>query len=191
MFTYRQLSDFELAASLSRGDERAFREIYERHWQSCFSNARKRLRDAAEAEEVVQDIFCKLWRRRASFVLGKTFEQYFAVAVKFEVINQLARRSRKEAYAREVAIGYSEADSTTQESLDLRELTKQLQECINMLPEKCRAVFRLRYEQNYSQFQIAETLHISEKTVEAHLSKARKTLKASFGLLLALLICLI
>ncbi|PST82522.1 RNA polymerase sigma-70 factor [Pedobacter yulinensis] len=183
------LIDSELAVLLAQSSERAFREIYERNWKLCFLSARKRLNNEAEAEEIVQDIFCKLWRRRTSFTLTRSFENYFAVAVKFEVINQLARRSRRESYERQAASAYVDADSSMQETIDLQDLKTQLQASINRLPDKCRAVFRLRYEKNYSQLQIAETLHISEKTVEAHLSKARKTLKANFGAALGMLIC--
>ncbi|PTS97327.1 RNA polymerase sigma-70 factor, partial [Pedobacter sp. HMWF019] len=61
------------------------------------------------------------------------------------------------------------------------ELQQKLQLTIQSLPEKCQLVFKLKHENGYSQKEIAKELQISEKTVEAHLSKARKTLKQSFG----------
>ena len=62
-------------------------------------------------------------------------------------------------------------------------MKQQLSAMIGSLPEKCRIVFQLRHEQGYSHRQIAEELNISEKTVEAHLSKARKTLRGALTLL--------
>jgi len=189
MIQYSSLTDFELVDFLKTGEERAFREIYERHWQKSYLMARKRLSDDTEAEEVVQDIFCKLWRKRDSFVLTKGFDNYFAVAVKFEVINQLAKKARHTRFERERLTRFSEADNSTIEDLDLKELKEQLQQSIDALPDKCRQVFKLKYEQDYTQLQIAAELEISEKTVEAHLSKARKMLKGTFQGMLGLLIC--
>ncbi|MNL63493.1 RNA polymerase sigma factor [compost metagenome] len=75
----------------------------------------------------------------------------------------------------------TELDQTTLDLLDFNELKLQLEETIKALPEKCQIIFRMKYEQGLSQKQIAEELDISEKTIEAHLSKARKTIRNSFG----------
>jgi len=183
------LTDPELAELLRKGDAESFREIYIRYWDKLYVIARKRLNDPSEAEEIVQDIFCNLWRKREEFVLSKSFDQYFAVAVKFEVINRLAKKARHLAYERQAVASFTEADNSTLQLLDMGELLAQLRQSVQALPEKCRIVFNLKYEQGYSQKLIAEELKISEKTVEAHLSKARKTLRTAFGNLLGLLIC--
>ena len=188
MHPYNQLTDIELAEQLGKGEEGAFREIYVRYWDKLYIVARKRLKDSLEAEETIQDIFCNLWRKRETFTLSKGFDNYFAVAVKFEVINRLAKKARQSVVEKEVSASLSEADYSTLQTLDLNELKDQLQQSINELPDKCRIVFRMKYEKDYSQHQIAEELHISEKTVEAHLAKARKTLRSSFGNALGILI---
>jgi len=182
------MNDFELAALLKIGDERAFNFIYERYWDRVYIIARNRLGNKTEAEEVVQDIFCNLWRRRETLTITKAFDNYFAVAVKFEVINRLAKHARATAYERELSAAISEVDETTLQQLDYNELQQQFQLTISALPEKCQIVFKLQHEQGFTQKQIADELKISQKTVEAHLSKARKTLKGAFGNLLGLLI---
>lgn len=191
MRNYSQLSDFDLAELLREGKESAFREIYTRYWDKLYVTARKRLHDEAEAEEVVQDIFCNLWRKRFSFSLSKTFDHYFAVAVKFEVINRMARKARHTLFEQEAHRTFSDMDYSTLEELNLAELKRQLESSISSLPDKCRIVFRLKYEKDYSQREIAEELQISEKTVEAHLAKARKVLRGNFGSLLGMLISLL
>src|SRR5690606_24658118 len=127
-------------------------------------------------EEIVQDIFCNFWRRRKNLVFTKGLNNYFAVAVKFEVINRIARQARANAYIKQAAAELSVIDESTLMQIDLHEMQKRLQSVIDALPEKCRIVFKLQQEQGYSQHRIAEELNISEKTVEAHLSKARKAL---------------
>ena len=183
MYTYSLLNDFELINLLKAGEEAAFRVIYDRHWQRLYSIAYYRLNDSPEAEEIVQDIFCNFWRKRETIELTKSLDHYFAVAVKFEVINHLARRARTVKNKNDYAISRSETDNSFLSILDYKEMKQQLAAMISSLPEKCRIVFQLRHEQGYSLRQIAEELKISEKTVEAHLSKARKTLRGALNLL--------
>lgn len=188
MIVHAAYTDTELADLLRTDSEAVFREIYNRYWDKLFILARKRMDDPLEAEEIVQDIFCNLWRKRQTLTITKGLNNYFAVAVKFEVINRLAKRTRSAAYIKATAAEISEIDETTLQQLDYNELLQQLQLTINALPEKCRIVFKLQQEEGYTQQQIAKELDISEKTVEAHLSKARKTLRGAFGNLLGLLL---
>jgi RNA polymerase sigma-70 factor (family 1) len=191
MSNYKTLNDYELADLLRSDDEVAFKEIYRRYWDKLYIISRKRLGDIYESEEIVQDIFCNLWRRRHAFILKSGFNNYFSVAVKFEVINRLAKRQKVAANEREIARVNTEVDQSTLQTLELNELLQQLQINISSLPDKCRLVFKLQYEQGYSQRQIAETLNISEKTVEAHLTKARRNLRNAIANIFLLLICII
>jgi len=183
MNCYQQLNDFDLLSRLKNGDLEVFRIIYERYWIRLYNIARNRLNDKLEAEEVVQDIFCNFWRKRAALELTKGFDQYFFTAVKFEVINRLASRARTRHNEKEYAATQTEADNAVLQLLDYKEVNQQLSSAISTLPEKCRQAFTLRHEQGYSLRQIAETLDISEKTVSAHLSKARKTLRGALNFL--------
>ncbi|MDN3548829.1 sigma-70 family RNA polymerase sigma factor [Mucilaginibacter aquaedulcis] len=152
------MTDIELADLLRTSGEAAFRLIYERHWDKLYVIARKRLNDDTEAEEVVQDIFCNLWRKRERLVLVKGFDNYFSIAVKFEVINRLAKRAVADSYQKEAAKALSEIDDSTIELLDYLELQRQFDLTVSQLPEKCRIVFKLRHDQGYSHLQIAEEL---------------------------------
>jgi RNA polymerase sigma-70 factor (family 1) len=182
------LTDFELVNLLKIDDESAFRIIYERYWDKLYAIAVNRLKDPADAEEVVQDIFYNIWKKRKTLHLEKAFDNYFAVAVKFRVINRLAKLARANAYEKELASALSDVDDTTLEHLDYSELENRFEFTVNNLPDKCRLVFRLQHNSGYSHKQIAEELNISIKTVEAHLSKAKKTLRGVFGNFLGLLL---
>lgn len=181
--SYATLTDHELAGLLTVDDEAAFNELYQRYWERLYVVARQRTDDAYEAEEIVQDIFCNLWRKRSTFELMKGFQYYFSVAVKFEVINRMAKKSRESRVKKEILVWSSPVDESTSDLLDFNELQNQLALTIRVLPEKCMLVFKLKHEHGYSQKQIAQELNIAEKTVEAHLAKARKTIRAKFGYL--------
>jgi len=178
----------QLAELLKIEGEPIFRLLYERYWNKIYVIARHRLNDRLEAEEVVQDIFFNLWRRRHTFALAGNFDNYFAIAAKYEVLNRVARNARATAFEKEMAHGLSAIDVTTLEQLDYNELHKRFHIEVNALPEKCRIVFRLQHDQGFSQQQIAEELNISIRTVEAHLAKARKTLRGAFGNFLGLML---
>ena len=177
------MNDFELVARLKAGEEPAFGEIYNRYWDKLYIIARNRLRDAPEAEEIVQEIFLDFWNRRSDFQLEKGLENYFTIAVKFKVINRLAKQARAAQNARDYAAYHPENDNNLIPLLDYKELRQELASVIGELPEKCRLVFQLRHEQGYSLRQIAAALDISEKTVEAHLTKARKTLRGALDVI--------
>src|ERR1700722_6384000 len=137
MSSYSSLSDTQLAELLRTDGEPIFKLLYERYWNKIYVIARHRLNDRSEAEEVVQDIFTRLWRRRFSLNLYKGFDNYFAVAAKFEVLNRLARNARASAFEREIAHGLSAVDDTTLQQLDYNELQEKFQLEVNALPEKC------------------------------------------------------
>jgi RNA polymerase sigma-70 factor (ECF subfamily) len=175
------MPDGELSRLLQKSDETAFRTLYERYWKRLFDAARYRLGEACEAEEVVQDIFCKLWRRRSAFLLETSFDQYFSIAVKFEVINRLAKRARVITLQKELADFRPPAGESLLQQMDERRMQQQLRVTINALPQQSRLVFQLRHDGGYTLRQISRHLGISVKTVEAHLTKARKTIRVVLG----------
>jgi len=181
------LSDQELALLLSQGKEGAFKQIYKRYWSKLLAVAARRLDSLEEAEEAVQDIFLNLWKRREKFRLSKNFDHYFAVAVKFEVINRLAKR------AREAQRNASYANHLTEATVgfinfDFDVLWNELDQTISGLPPKCQLVFRMSREQDYTNREIAEELDISEKAVEKHITSALKILRTRFGHYLTMLL---
>jgi len=181
MSPLNESSDLELIALLKRGDPDAFTTIYRRYWKQIYIIAYNRLRSDADAEEIVQDIFLNFWKRRAEFDLKTDLRRYFAVAVKFEIIDLLRNRRHAARYDQDVLSQLSDADYSTLRSLDMLDLQEQLQVAIEALPEKCKLVFKMKYEQGLSQKQIGEELGISEKTTEGHLANARKKLRSSLG----------
>ena len=174
----------DLLRCLQAGQEAAFTEIYNRYWKKLFYVAAQKLQNLSEAEEVVQDIFLDLWKRREALQITTCLEAYLAVCVKYKVINILARKSRQQRYQLQ-ASQQPLSDHSTIQVLQLQELKEQLVNETAKLPEKCQLVFRLSREGGFSHKQIASRLGISEKTVESHLSKALRTLRTSLSCFLA------
>jgi len=175
------LDDIALMQQLQLGNETAYTEIYNRYWQKLFAVAAYKLKNLADAEEVVQDIFLEIWNRRVSLSISSKLSSYLATAVTYKVINVLAKRNVQLRYA-EYAIEHTpQADFSTTNWLSFDELQQQLLKHVANLPEKCQLVFKLSKEEGLSHKEIATKLHISEKTVEAHLSKAKQILKMNLA----------
>lgn len=175
-YTDQQLLD------LIRTDDRgAFTELYNRYWDKTYAVALHRLDDEHEAEEVVQEVFLSIWQRRATLQLTHTVATYLAVAVKYKVINHLAKQYRRQLQHDELTMTSPIVADSTADWLYEKELRQLLEKTISQLPEKCRIVFLLSRDENKTYAEIAAELNISQKTVEAHMSKALRELRETLG----------
>ncbi|SMC53583.1 RNA polymerase sigma-70 factor [Pedobacter nyackensis] len=187
MGPYKNFTDVELVATLKTDDKTAFAEIYDRYWDKLFSIAGHKLDQLEDAEEVVQNIFISLWNRRATLNITSTLNSYLAVSVKYRVIKVLEKQYHQRKYAD--SLGKQQGlDDSTQEWLEFTELKAQLERLVRELPDKCQLVYRMSREDGFSQKEIAGKLDISEKTVEAHLGKAIKTIRAGLNTFISMLL---
>jgi len=174
---YDLRTDGELTDLLKSNDRGAFTEIYNRYWKRLFGIAANKIKDLDDAEEIVQDIFVSLWRRRDDLSGIISLGSYLAISVKYRVIKTLEKRNNAQKYANYYEYVMSVADNSTEEWMQFEELKSQLSQFVGELPEKCQLVYRMSRESGFPQKRIAEELGISEKTVEAHLGKALKILR--------------
>lgn len=181
---HTQMSDAELIELLRQDDQAAMREIFERYWKKLFSVALNRLAVPEQAEECVLDVLISVWERRNNLSLKHTLATYLAVAVKYRAIRILAKEYQKglqntvELKAYEL---YGYDVSSVDEYILEKELMETLETAVKQLPEKCRLIYRMSSEQGMSYKEIAKKLNLSEKTVQAHLTKATKTLRSDLG----------
>ncbi len=176
----RKLNDFtddQLFSFLKEDDDQAFDEIYHRYWNILYGQAYKRLGNRETTEEVLQDLFTKIWINRHKIMVNISVGAYLSASVKYLVLNQL----QKEAVRKKFAFSHIKRAATsanlTEETILFQELQNLVAQEIGKLPPKCKSVFVLsRYEQ-YSNKDIAKELNISEKTVENQIGKAIKVLK--------------
>ncbi|MEO8582249.1 MAG: RNA polymerase sigma-70 factor [Flavitalea sp.] len=172
MSRFTSYSDEYLFILLKNSDEKAFETLYERYWQKLFVVAAKRLESASEAEEIVQDIFFNIWKLRFELNIEKSVAAYLSASVRFQVFNGLAKRKRLRSFSLTIADRYPSCDNAMVNNTRMAELIELLQQTVEKLPQQCKLVYRLSREQGYNRKEIAETLHLSEKTVANHLTRA-------------------
>ncbi|UFH57123.1 RNA polymerase sigma factor [Spirosoma sp. KNUC1025] len=172
----KSLSDEILLIRLRTGDEAAFREIYQRYWKKLFSIARRKIESLNAVEELVQDIFLKLWERRNELRIER-LDAYLFTAIRYATINHIKSTLIHEKYADYAYAHLPEASSTTEEQMNLDELIEAVEKQLNDLPEKTSQIFRLNRLEYQSVKEISSQLKVPERTVEYHLSQAIKALR--------------
>ncbi|MDT3403255.1 RNA polymerase sigma-70 factor [Mucilaginibacter terrae] len=194
MLRLSNLNDIQLLELIKSDNEAAFEEVYNRYWRSLYSFAYKRVKSREVAEEIVQDFLTNFWANRKKINIQSTFEGYVYMSVKHLVLNYFAKESRRMTLADNILnlniIHNPVYHNSTEEWISLHELNNIIKYQVSQLPIKCRSVFELSRVQNKSNKEIAQTLGISEKTVEGHLSKAIKKLRLSIEVLVATVIVL-
>lgn len=169
------ITDQELTEALPYSED-AYTEIYNRYWDKLLFVAALKLKDTILAEEAVQDVFLDLWKRRKKLTITGSLQAYLSVAVKYRIINAQAKMKRELDFIRK------QSHPTTEGALELdeKELQKNYQLLVSQLPEKCRITYLLSREEGLSLKEIANVMDVSQKAVEANLTRSLKLLR--FGL---------
>jgi RNA polymerase sigma-70 factor, Bacteroides expansion family 1 len=179
---YSTYTDGELIRFLQKGDAAAFTEIYHRYWKKLLSVACNKLPSVEEAQELVQDVFLDLWNRKKNVEIRTELKAYLATAVKYRVINMLAKHARTRQYLKEKNLAAENTSHNhTEEWLSFEELKDKLASLVAALPEKCRLVYRLSRDEGYTHKEIAQLLRLSEKSVESNLARALKKLRTGLS----------
>ena len=178
MIPDKHLSDRELLYLMSKGKEQAFNELFNRYWDKLLQTAIHKVDDVMEAENIVQDVFVSLWKRRKDLNIAGNFQHYLLVAVKYRIIKALNHQRVRRLYFEEGHGSVDLLDDATQQYLDFAELQGRLEQLVGMLPEKARLIYRMNKEEGMSYREIASALDITEKAVDAHLVRVKKNLRA-------------
>jgi RNA polymerase sigma-19 factor, ECF subfamily len=168
------LEDDDLLRWMQKGDEAAFKEIYERYWEKLVATGYAYTKSKESAEEIVNDVLLTLWHRRDAVQI-QSLSAYLGTAVKYSVFKAISREKRR----REIRDGLRTADehNEMEEKLDALFLKNFLEGVVEKLPEKARLVFKYSREQQLSVSEIADKMELSSKSVEYHMTKALKTIK--------------
>ena len=157
-------------------DEVAFTALFRMFYASLYQFAMQYIHRSEIAEEVVNDVFVKLWKQRQTLLDIQNLESYLFVAVKNGSLNYLKQYSHYHVAVSEENTAGLISVHNPQKDLEWKELYFKLQHAISQLPEQCRAVFRLVKEEGFRMKQVAEILDISPRTVETQLYRAVKKL---------------
>ena len=167
-------SDEELLSLLRDEQYHAFTEIYERYWKKMLLIAWNHTKDKTAAEDIVHEVFMSLWEKKGELDI-KNIPAYLCTAIKFSIFKNYQRENRRNQLAKQ---NYNyQAVVDEEEKLDALFLQEYINNIVEELPEKCKLVFKYSRELGMKNIEIAEKLQITEKGVEANLTRALKVIR--------------
>ena len=174
MDKYHILDDASLLLSFKKGDISAFEEIYKRYWFELYRVAFRQTASKQDAEEMVQTVFERIWKNKDRIVINN-IGAYLTVSMRNILIDFFRKRA---SYKNGMPLLYgSDGVNAGEEKLDHSQLSDTVEQLLKQLPEKTQAVFRLSRFEEKSVKEIASELHLSEKTVEYHITRSLKLLR--------------
>lgn len=174
------IPDQKLIELLKANDERAISLIFKEHYPFLCQAIIRVVKDPIVAEDLAQDVFHDLWKRRENLEISTSIKAYLRRAGINKTLNFI--RDKKVKWDDEDKLPMMPANVTTAiQMLEGKELEKLINLTIDSLPERCRLVFTLSRFEDLSYQEIATALDISVKTVENQMSKALKVLRAALG----------
>lgn len=170
-------TDDHIIKLLKSGKEESIEILFSMHYNYLCKCVYKLIQDASTCEDIVQEVFSDIWRKRDKLNINASVKGYLRKAA----INRTLNYIRSKKYTYDEADDHIHIESkahSKQLEMEGDEMKMRLHRAIDGLPEKCRIVFSMSRFEELSYKEIAAKLGISVKTVENQISKALKVLKA-------------
>ena len=168
----------EILAQIAGGSEQAFATLFHKYRDKVYSVAFRLTESTFLAEEVVQDLFLKLWIQRGKLSEIKSFEDYLFIMARNQVFSALRRIALQKNLAENLSITLPQSANSTYEDICNTEYDQMIRTAIDQLPHQQREIYILSKEKELKRDEIAQLLHISPETVKTHLSRAIRHIRA-------------
>lgn len=169
--------DLKWARQIQDGDESAFESLFRTYADRLCAFADQYVGAPEVAEEIVQDLFFEIWRRRATWHPNTNVRAYLYKAARNKALDYLKHQRVVDEWKQQAGIAETAASHAPEENLRQKELTRAVQDAIDQLPERRRLIFILNRRHGMTYAEVAEMLNISIHTVETQMSRAFKTLR--------------
>jgi RNA polymerase sigma-70 factor (family 1) len=165
-------NDAKLLALLANDSEGAFRSLYDKHSDRIYKLAMRYLKSSVLAQEVVQDVFLKLWVQRQAIKVGTPIEGWLVTVSKNDILDKLRRIAVEWRAINQLKFTQETIDDSMQCKFREIEYGILVDKALNKLSNKQLMVYKLARQEHLSYVQIAEHLDISPLTVKTHMSRA-------------------
>ena len=167
-------SDMQLLELLMDGNEEALTEIYQRYWQQLITIGYKFTNDQQAVEEIVNDVFLKLWSNPSRFQV-RSLPAYLYTAMKYGIYKMILKNKRRNELLANYP--YTLLSEDDQQRIEMKFLEEYLDDVIESMPEKSRLIYRYSRKEQMSVSDISAKMNMKTKAIEYHLTKSLKLLK--------------
>jgi len=178
----RQLkNEEELLARIATGDQRAFTEIFDFYHRYVYIYGRKMTKSEDQANEIVQDVFLKIWLNREKLNEVKNFGAYLNRVVRNHSLNVIRKLAQDARSATQFKINNPESENATDKILDYNESNRILSQAIENLSPQQRTVYTLCHIEGLKYDEVAKKMNVSSRTVQAHMVQALRHIREHFN----------
>jgi len=175
--SYLNKAEKLLVREIKEGDHESFRQIYYKYCEKVYLFAARYINNYREAEEIVQEVFSRIWEHRKNLDENRSFNGYILTITKNIIFNENRKKVNFDIYAQYI-INYIQGNTNQTENQVIYENVKSLiNNEVEKFPPKRRQIYNMSRHEGLSYLEIAKKLNISEKTVETHLRLALTRLK--------------
>lgn len=172
------LTNIELVRLLKKGDMEAFDAVYDKYCHKLHQFVIRYLKDETDAEEIVQEVFIKIWESRKKIKEYSSFES-FLFTIAYNSTISLLRKRVSENKSKEYLKSFQSINNANPviEEIQYKELNQKVQFLLEQLTPRQKEIYLLSREEGLTHKEIAEKLSVSENTVKNHLVTTLKFLK--------------
>lgn len=162
---------------MSEGDEKAFRRLFDHYWDKIYSVAFTLTKSSVFSEEIVQDVFLKIWLRREQLSAVEKFDGFLFTVARNHIFNELRKKTTEQPFVEQLEQYFVESTALPEQMMLVKETKQLIEQAIKQLPEQQRAVYELSRNEGFDYNTIAEQLGISRSTVKNHMTRALQFLR--------------
>jgi RNA polymerase sigma-70 factor (ECF subfamily) len=167
----------ELLLRIAEGNEHAFRKLFDHYWDNVYSVAFVLTKSSVLSEEIVQDVFLKIWLKRDQLVSVTKFEGYLFIVARNHIYNELRKKTMERPFVEHLDQYFLETSALPGQEMMLKETKQMIDRAVKQLPPQQRAVFELSRNEGLDHAKIADKLGISRLTVKSHMTKALQSIR--------------
>ncbi len=170
-------ADKPLVKEIIAGNTSAFRVMYDRYKDKLFTYGLKITKSEEAAEEIVHQVFLKIWTHRENLDPDLSFNALLYKITKNFALNFLQKASRSAALQQELYHYFDRQHNVTEDEVIYEDYTQLIEEAVKLMPPQRQKIFRMHKMQGMSYKEIAEALHLSKGTVKNHMILSLKFLR--------------
>ncbi|MDE5611328.1 MAG: RNA polymerase sigma-70 factor [Odoribacter sp.] len=175
------MDEQEAILGIKNGDKAAFEYLYRSYWSQVYNFTRLYISSTIDAEEIVQEVFVKLWEVRSFLNEDKNIRGFLFIVTRNIIFNQ-KRKSFNEAFYKMTVLDTLEESYNIEKELEASDLCEHIDYLISLLPPQQQEIFKLSRKEHLTYKEISCRLGISEKIVGHHISDVLKYLKKNLKL---------
>jgi RNA polymerase sigma-70 factor (ECF subfamily) len=169
--------DNELIERLQKGDVDAFDSIYDKYSGKLYAFGLKYLRSTAEAEELVQSVFLKLWGNYKNLKKETSFKSFLFTIAYNDICKLFRKRDYHQKFINETLYENSQSSSEGEDGVEFKSVLERVQQIIDKLPERQKTIFLKSRQEGKSTKEIAKEVGLSPGTVDNYISDSLKFIR--------------